>query len=62
MRKMCIFSWNLGKMCGFRRFLSYKKTVVAVKLFKKLVQKTGINGTFEGGVYTLWNGLSVMLL
>ena len=47
MRKTRIFSWNQGKMYGFRRFSSYKKTVVAVKLLKKLVQKVGGMGVLK---------------
>ena len=35
-------------MYGFRRFLPYKRTVVVVKLLKKLDQKCGRNGSFEG--------------
>ena len=34
-------------MYGFRRFSSYKKTVVAVKLLKKLVQKVGGMGVLK---------------
>ena len=47
MRKTRIFSWNQGKMYGFRRFSSYKKTVVAVKLLKKTCSKSGMNGSFR---------------
>ena len=34
-------------MYGFRRFLPYKRTVVVVKLLKKLDQKCGRNGSFR---------------
>ena len=37
-------------MYGFRRFSSYKKTVVAVKLLKKLVQKVGGMGVLEHNI------------